>query len=121
MLQSSAINSYTKAVRKFKEGLFALVHFTAGAPARGTEITSIMCENDCSGHGQRGVFVEGGLVAFVTTYHKGYSFSKCVKTIHRYVPRVVSELVMYFLALARPFITDVLKLHRGVKGRTPFM
>ena len=60
-------------------------------------------------------------MAFVTTYHKGYSFSKRVKTIHRYVPRVVSKLVVYFLALARPFITDVLKLHRGVKGRTPFI
>ena len=60
-------------------------------------------------------------MAFITTYHKGYSFSKRVKTIHRYVLRVVSELVMYFLALAQLFITDVLKLHCSVKGRTPFM
>ena len=60
-------------------------------------------------------------MAFVTMYYKGYSFSKRVKTIYRYVPRVVSKLVVYFLALARPFITDVLKLHRGVKGRTPFI
>jgi hypothetical protein len=39
-------------------------------------------------------------VAFVTTYYKGYSLSKCVKTIYRYVPREVSKLVVYFLALA---------------------
>jgi hypothetical protein len=89
-----------KGVRRFKEGLFALVYLSVGAPARGTEITSILCENDASGVGYWGVFVEGGLVAFVTTYYKGYSFSKHVKTIYRYVPREVSELVVYFLALA---------------------
>ena len=109
------------AVRKFKEALFVLIHLSAGAPARGTEMTSILCENDASGVGYRGVFVEGGLVAFVTTYHKGYSFSKHVKTIHRYVPREVSELVVYFLALARPFIVDVQKMHSGVRGCTSFM
>jgi superfamily II DNA helicase RecQ len=116
-----AVYAYMKGVRKFKEGLFALVHLSAGAPARGTEVTSILCENDVSGVGYRGIFVEGGLIAFVTTYHKGYSFSKNVKTIHRYVPREVSELVVYFLALARPFIVDVQKMHGGVRGCTAFL
>jgi hypothetical protein len=67
------------------------------------------------------VFVEGGLVSFVTTYHKGYSFSKHVKTIHRYVPREVSELVVYFLALARPFVIDLQKMHGGVRGSSSFV
>ncbi|KAK1920512.1 hypothetical protein P3342_008273 [Pyrenophora teres f. teres] len=53
------------------------------------------CENSADGVGYRGVFLEGGLVSFTTTYHKGYSFSKRVKTIHRYVPQEVSELVVY--------------------------
>ncbi|KAI1663154.1 DEAD/DEAH box helicase [Pyrenophora tritici-repentis] len=108
-------------VRRFKGDLFALVHLSAGAPARGTEITSILCENDVSGLGNRGIFVESGLVAFVTTYHKGYSFSKRVKTIHRYVPREVSELVVYFLALGRPFINSLQMLHYKVLEVTSFL
>lgn len=119
--RDSAVLAYMKGVRKFKEGLFALVHLSAGAPARGTEITSILCENDADGVGHRGVFVHRGLVSFVTTYHKGYSFSKRVKTIHRFVPREVGELVVYFLGLARPFIVDMQKMHYGVKESTPFI
>lgn len=55
-----AVARYMKGVRWFKESLFGLVHLTAGAPARGTEITSIQCENSAEGVGYWGVFVEGG-------------------------------------------------------------
>ncbi|CAE7173497.1 DUF3505 multi-domain protein [Pyrenophora teres f. teres] len=71
--------------------------------------------------GVPGVFLEGGLVSFTTTYHKGYSFSKRVKTIHRYVPQEVSELVVYFLGLGRPFIDDLQMLHNGVARPTAFL
>jgi hypothetical protein len=53
------------------------------------------------------VFVDCGLVLFVSTYYKGYDFTKKVKAIHRYVPREVSELVVYFLGLGQPFIDDL--------------
>jgi hypothetical protein len=75
-----------KAVRRFKETLFALVHLLGGGPARGTEITSIQCKNSTKGVGHRGVFVDAGLVSFMATYYKGYDLSKKVKAIHRYVP-----------------------------------
>jgi hypothetical protein len=119
--RESAVAAYMQKVRKFKESLFTLVHLTGGAPARGTEITSIQYENDTSGTGYRGVFVEGGLVSFTTSYHKGYRFSKQVKNVHRYVPREVGELVVYFLGLALPFINDVQHIHNGVAQRTPFI
>jgi hypothetical protein len=69
--REGAVAAYMKGVRRFKETLFALVHLSAGGPARGTEITSIQCENSAEGVGHRGVSVEGGLVSFVSTYHKG--------------------------------------------------
>lgn len=119
--REKSVQAYMKGVRRFKEGLFALVHLSAGAPARGSEVTSILCENSDDGSSHRGVFIHEGLVAFVTTYHKGYSKSKRVKTIHRYVPREVGEIVVYFLALARPFIVDVQKVQCGVCGSTPFL
>ncbi|UPX14717.1 uncharacterized protein EKO05_0005192 [Ascochyta rabiei] len=119
--RDDAVARYMKGVRRFKEGLFTLVHMSGGGPGRGTEITSIQCENSADGVGYRGVFVEGGLVSFTTTYHKGYSFSKRVKTIHRYVPREVGELVVYFLRLGRPFIDDLQMLHNGVARPTAFI
>ncbi|UPX20622.1 uncharacterized protein EKO05_0010850 [Ascochyta rabiei] len=119
--RDDAVARYMKGVRRFKEGLFTLVHMSGGGPGRGTEITSIQCENSADGVGYRGVFVEGGLVSFTTTYHKGYSFSKRVKTIHRYVPREVGELVVYFLGLGRPFIDDLQMLHNGVARPTAFI
>ena len=42
-------------------------------------------------------------MAFVTTYHKGYSASHTNKVIHRFVPREVSEVVVYYLWLVEPF------------------
>ena len=88
---------YIRAIRRFKERLFVLVHITRGTPARGTEIISIQYKNSVNGRGTRGVYINGGLVLFITSYHKGYSASKKVKIIHRYVLREVSEIVIYYL------------------------
>jgi hypothetical protein len=95
---------YIRGVRRFKESLFALVYLSGGRPGCRTEITLIQCKNSAEGVGYQGVFVEGGLLSFTTTYYKGYSFSKRVKTIYRYVLHKVSKLVVYFLGLGRPFI-----------------
>jgi len=80
-----------------------LVHMSAGAPARSTELTSIQRMNGQNARSQRGVFVDNGLVAFVTTYHKGYSASQSMKNVHRFVPREVGEIVIYYLWLVEPF------------------
>ena len=71
-----------RAIRRFKERLFVLVHITRGALARGTEIVSIQYKNGVNGRGTRGVYIDGGLVLFITSYYKGYSASKKVKIIH---------------------------------------
>jgi hypothetical protein len=117
----AAVAAYMKTVRRFKKTLFALVHLSAGGPARGTEITSIQYKNSAEGVGHWGVFLDRGLVSFVSTYHKGYDFTKKVKAIHRYVPRDVSELVVYFLGLGRPFIDDLQMMHYDVEELTTFL
>jgi hypothetical protein len=33
----------------------------------------------------------------VTMYYKGYSISNTTKIIHRYLPKAVSKLVVYYL------------------------
>jgi hypothetical protein len=52
---------------------------------------------------RRNIFIENGLVSFVTFYHKGYSVEGCVKIIHRYLLEEVSKLVVYYLWLILPF------------------
>ncbi|KAH0399710.1 hypothetical protein KCU89_g5930, partial [Aureobasidium melanogenum] len=101
----AGISQYFKAVEKFKEQLFVLVHLTAGAPARGTESVTVAYENGVDDRGYRGVFVDNGLVSFVTSYNK-----TGVKVIHRYVPREVSELVVYYLWLVQPFVRALQKM-----------
>ena len=59
-------------------------------------------------HGlRRNIFIENGLVSFVTSYHKGYSIQGSTKIIHRYLPKEVSELVVYYLWLVLPFVQQL--------------
>lgn len=99
---TTAVEQYLRKVRHFKETLFALVHLTAGAPARGTETISIQHRNSVDA--PRGVFVDDGLVSFVTSYHKGYSQSRATKVVHRYVPAEVSKIWVYYLWMVQPFV-----------------
>ena len=102
-----AIKQYFREVRRFKEELMVLVHLSAGAPARATELLSIRHTNGVEARNQRGVFIDNGTVSFVTAYHKGFSASQKAKIIHRYVPREVGELVVQFLWLVQPFIEQL--------------
>jgi hypothetical protein len=95
--KQKGVEDYFRRVGRFKEELLALVHLTAGAPARGTEVLSIQHTNGEDSRAQRGIFLEDGMVAFVTRYHKGYSSSQKMKVIHRYVPKEVGEIVVYYL------------------------
>lgn len=53
------------------------------------------------------MFIDNGIVAFVTTYHKGFGLSQRVKIVHRHVPREVGELVVYYLWLVEPFVQSL--------------
>ena len=91
------VERYFRQVRRFKEELIVLVHLSAGAPARATELISIHQENGEEARSQRGIFMDDGMVSFVTSYHKGFSASQKSKVVHRYVPREVGELVVQYL------------------------
>jgi len=81
---------------KYREKLLMLIHVIDGQPARAPELLSIRHSNTIKEE-HRNVFVEDGLIVFVTRYHKGYTISGDVKMIHRYLPREVRELMMYYL------------------------
>ena len=89
----NTVRRYFGFVNDFKEKLAICVHITSGQPLRGPELLSIRHRNSAAGR-HRNVFIEDGLVAFITRYHKGFSASGDAKVIHRYVPREVGELVV---------------------------
>jgi hypothetical protein len=65
-------------------------------PPRAPELFGIRWKNTVNG-GVRNIPIEEGLVGYVAQYHKGYRSSGDIKIIHRYVPREVGELLVYYL------------------------
>jgi superfamily II DNA helicase RecQ len=117
---SRRVRQWMRAVGRMKEYLLVLMHLTGGAPARGPEAMSIRYQNTEFG-GLRNELIEHGLVSFMTTYHKGYSISGRPKIIHRYVPRAVGELFIYFQRLAMPFQRHVETMTYGQPERSGFI
>jgi superfamily II DNA or RNA helicase len=101
-INKKEVERYMDRVVAFREKLLALVHMTARQPARATEILSVRHSNTVKG-GHRNIFIEDGMVVFVTRYHKGYVVSGDVKIIHRYLPCEVGELLVWYLWLVLPF------------------
>ena len=99
----SSVLTYLAHVRTFLTKLFLLIHITGGQPARVPEILTVRHHN--SSHNEpRNIFIEDGLVTFVTRYHKGYTISGEQKIIHQYLPHEVSLMVVQYLWLVFPFI-----------------
>lgn len=102
MWRQPAVCNYMAKVESFVERLLLLVHLTSGQPAQGTEILSLRHMNSFYSH-HRSVFIKNGMVSTVTSYHKGYSVTGLTKIIHRYLPKEIGELLVYYLWLVLPF------------------
>ncbi|KAN0069260.1 hypothetical protein V8E54_012889 [Elaphomyces granulatus] len=102
IVAGNAQQPINEAVVKFREKLMVLVHITGGQPARGPELLSVRHTNTAGGR-HRNVFVERGYVAMATRYHKGNSATLSTRIIHRYLPREVGELLVWYLWLVLPF------------------
>lgn len=100
--RKKAVNAYFAKVEAFLERMLLLIHITSSQPARGTELISLQYSNNMYGH-HRGIFIDEGLIGTVTSYYKGYNVTGSTKIIHRFLPREVSELLVYYLWLVLPF------------------
>ena len=116
----SPVLTYLAHVRTFLTKLFLLIHIAGGQPARVPEILTVRHRN--SSHDEpRNIFIEDGLVAFVTRYHKGYTVSGEQKIIHRYLPCEVSLMVVQYLWLVLPFIERLESLYCASYGLSAFL
>ena len=102
-LPSPAILTYLHHVRSFLTKLLLLMHITGGQPARITELLTVQHRNTVHDV-PRNIFIEHGLVSFVTRYHKGFSVSAEFKIIHRFLPSEVGLLLVRYLWLVLPFV-----------------
>jgi superfamily II DNA or RNA helicase len=102
-VNEAKLRDWMKTIDDFRGQLLALMHITGGQPARGPEILSVRHSNTVQGR-FRNLFIEDGMVVFVTQYHKGEQYKADVKIIHRYLPREVGELVVWYRWLVVPFV-----------------
>jgi hypothetical protein len=112
-LSKAKVERYMKRADDLLELLLVLMHLTGGQPARGTELLSIRYKNTAAG-AERNITIEEGMLAFATRYHKGWLSSTKAKVIHRYVPREVADLLIWYLWLVKPF-AEVLQKSVGIK------
>lgn len=119
--RESYVTAYQQWVDQFLRRLLVLIHMTGGQPARATELISIRHSNTPEGR-HRNLYIEHGLASIVTSYHKSQSISNSIKVIHRYLPRAISELVVYYLWLIQPFTETASMFARGTdrRVRSPF-
>lgn len=97
---------YLKIERQFLTRLALLLFILGGQPPRGTELFSIRFRNTVSGGG-RNLYIDHGLVSFVTSYHKGYSIDGSLKLIHRYLTPELSQILVQYLVLILPFVEQL--------------
>jgi hypothetical protein len=115
------VEQYEEAMRRFREHLLVAMHMTGGQPARGTELVTTTYRNQPNGQ-SRGIFVEDGLMAYVTLYHKGIGQTRQAKVIHRYLPHDVGELLFYYLLMVLPFWQQLERASRDVQSEpSPFI
>ena len=86
-----------------------------GAASAATEILGIRYKNTANG-GARNIFINHGQVSWVTAYHKNFRQTNEAKVIHRFLPREVGELLVWYLWLVLPFWQKLQGIIKGASG-----
>ncbi|KAG7001869.1 ATP-dependent DNA helicase hus2/rqh1 [Fusarium oxysporum f. sp. conglutinans] len=97
---------YGNHLEEFLECLLFIMHLCGGQAARSLELLTLRHRNTANG-GIRNILYDRGLIMLVSGYHKGFSKTERVKVIHRFLPREVRALVIYYLWLVLPFWEDI--------------
>ncbi|EXM13432.1 hypothetical protein FOTG_18113 [Fusarium oxysporum f. sp. vasinfectum 25433] len=93
-------HKYLSAGTELNKSAFAAIHFRAGLPGRGTEVTSIRYLN--SKLSIRNVFFYDGQMIIIISYNKARASNNYAFYIVRYVPTDLSLSLLKYLAIVRP-------------------
>ena len=94
--QPKLVIQYLQQIARFRKKLAVLVYIVEDQPSRVSELLSLQYINTETNR-RRNIFIEDGIVTLVSVYHKGFYASNDIKVIHRYVPREVEELLVWYL------------------------
>lgn len=97
----SRIRGYFGTADAFRLDLMAAIHLTYGGPARGTELASALFANTDTQ--VRDVRVIAGRLALTISYNKTNAITGTTNQVVRILPHCVSELVLQYLTIVRPF------------------
>lgn len=101
----AAVNRYAAFVDMFLDLFIPCVHITGGQPPRATELLSALIRNTAQG-GLRSFTIWKGKVCMTLTYNKTGN-----RTISRFLPRRLGNLLLLFLLIVQPFYHDLLAVH----------
>ena len=73
-----------------------LVYIIGKLLAYSIEVVTVQYINSANGE-CRGIFIEDGLMVYITIYYKEIRASNKAKIIHQYLLREVGELFFYYL------------------------
>ena len=104
--QPKLVIQYLQRVARFREKLAVLVYIVGGQLSRISELLSLQHVN-IETNRQRNIFIEDRIITLVSVYHKGFYASNDIKVIHRYMPREVGELLVWYLWLILLFIQQL--------------
>ena len=107
---------YMKAVKRFMQRLAMLALIMSGQPARGTELLSLRFNNTQIG-GCRNIFLVNEQFSFITLYHKGFAMGGTTKLVDRFLPVELSQILVRYLVLVRPFEDHLAQLLHYNPGR----
>lgn len=119
-LREQAVRRYQRCVERFREVMWCLMHMTSGQPARASESLEIRFRNTRNG-GARNIFISHEQVGFVTAYHKNFRQTNEAKIIHRFLPREVGELLVWYLWLVLPFWQRIQGIVKGAGRVSAFL
>jgi hypothetical protein len=95
------------------ESLALLVHFTGGMPARAAELFTALFENQDH---ERNLFVRDGHVYLSFSIHRKNTHSSCSRSIERFFPPPVAQILVQYLTIIVPFKRFLL-LKAGVPSK----
>lgn len=98
------LKDWFESVAEFVSLLSSLIHITAGQPSRAEELACLLLCNTPDGT-PRNVYLVHGVIMLLQVYHKGRSYLSREKRIARFLPKVVTGLVLVYLLFVRPVET----------------
>ena len=95
------LQGWLRKAESFLDCIIPLVHVLGGGPARAEELATIALLNTETG--TRNFYWMQNTVMLITRYHKCQNMSGRARPVARFLPKLVSNLVLKYIALVKPF------------------